>query len=147
MKDFARALKSIVSLAKQKLRQMNSDEMGVKPSPDKWSKKEILGHLMDSGVNNHHRIVRAQYNAAENFPAYDQNESVQIQRYNDMEWQSLVELWAAYNIHLSQLIEKVPTQYETSLCNIGKDEPVTLKFVVEDYIRHLQHHLDDILKS
>lgn len=26
--------------------------------PEKWSKKEIIGHLIDSATNNHHRFVR-----------------------------------------------------------------------------------------
>jgi len=146
MRDVVQELKSFILDAENKLKLIEAEEASIKPSPDKWSKKEILGHLIDSAVNNHHRIVRAQYNAAANFPGYDQNEWVKIQRYNDMEWQPLVELWSAYNNHLSQLIEQIPVRHETSLCNVGKEDPVTLKFVVEDYLRHLKHHLDDILK-
>ena len=29
-------------------------------SPEKWSKKQVLGHLIDSATNNHQRFIRAQ---------------------------------------------------------------------------------------
>jgi hypothetical protein len=59
----------------------------------------------------------------------------------------LVELWSAYNRHLSDLIERLPRDELSSFCNIGREEPVTLEFVVQDYLRHLQHHMDDILNK
>jgi hypothetical protein len=69
------------------------------------------------------------------------------ENYIDMEWSGLITLWVAYNNHLSGIIENIPEEAESAQCNIGKDEPVTLKFVIEDYIHHLQHHLEDILTS
>jgi hypothetical protein len=57
----------------------------------------------------------------------------------------LVELWSAYNRHLSHVVEHIPQDEISSSCNIGQDKPVTLEFVVMDYLRHLRHHLNDIL--
>jgi hypothetical protein len=147
MKDIAQQIKSLISRVEPQLSRMNHDEMGFKPDPDKWSKKEILGHLIDSAANNHQRFVRAVDNVAVRFPTYDQNEWVRIQRYNEMSWSFLVTLWSAYNRHLSHIIEFIPEDAESSPCNIGKEEPVTLEFVVKDYLRHLQHHLKDILEN
>jgi hypothetical protein len=31
------------------------------------------------------------------------------------------------------------------LCTIGGSEPVTLRFLAEDYVKHLKHHLMQIL--
>jgi hypothetical protein len=126
---------------------MNHDEMGFKPDPHKWSKKEILGHLIDSTANNHQRFVRAVNKVAVQFPTYDQDEWVRIQRYNETSWSFLVTFWSAYNSHLSRVIECIPEDAESFPCNIGKEEPVTLEFVVRDYLRHLQHHLKDILEE
>jgi hypothetical protein len=147
MKDIAQQIKSLISRVEPQLSRMNHDEMGFKPDPDKWSKKEILGHLIDSAANNHQRFVRAVSNVAVRFPTYDQNEWVRIQRYNEMSWSFLVTLWSAYNSHLSHIIECIPGDAKSSPCNIGKKEPVTLEFVVKDYLRHLQHHLKDILEA
>jgi hypothetical protein len=126
---------------------MRPDEVSSKDRPDKWSKKEILGHLIDSAANNHQRFVRASCNAAASFPTYDQNDWVRIQQYNESEWEELVELWSAYNRHLSDVIERIPEEAMSSPCNIGKEEPVTLEFVVKDYLRHLRHHMNQILEQ
>jgi len=124
---------------------MNQDDMGFKPTPKEWSKKEILGHLIDSAANNHQRFVRAVNKVAAQFPTYDQNEWVRIQRHNERPWPSLVALWSAYNNHLSHVIECIPEDAESSPCNIGKEDPVPLYLVINDYLRHLRHHLKDIL--
>ena len=145
MKDVARQIRSLISTVEPQLSRMNHHEMGVKPDPHKWSKKEILGHLIDSAANNHQRFVRAVNKIAGQFPTYDQDEWVRIQQYNEMPWSFLVTLWSAYNSLLSHIIEHIPESAGSSPCNIGKEEPVTLEFVVKDYLHHLQHHLQDIL--
>ena len=145
MKDIARQIRSLILSVESQLSCMNHDEVGLKPDQRNWSKKEILGHLIDSAANNHHRFVRAVNNVAVLFPTYDQEEWVRIQHYNEMPWSFLVTLWSAYNRHLSHVIECIPVDAESSPCNIGKEKPVALEFVVRDYFRHLQHHLKDIL--
>ena len=145
MKEIAQQLRSIIATVEPQLSRMNHDDMGFKPAPHEWSKKEILGHLIDSAANNHQRFVRAVNQIAVQFPIYDQNEWVRIQRYNERPWPSLVALWSAYNIHLSHVIECIPEGAESSPCNIGKEDPVSLDFVIKDYLRHLRHHLKDIL--
>jgi hypothetical protein len=145
MKDIARQLRAIIARTEPQLSQMNPDDMAFKRAPQEWSKKEILGHLIDSAVNNHQRFVRAVNGVAVQFPTYDQNEWVRIQRHNDRPWPSLVALWSEYNNHLSHIIECIPQDAESAPCNIGKQDPVPLDFVIRDYIRHLLHHLKDIL--
>jgi len=145
MKDIARQIRSLISKLEPQLSRMNHDEMGLKPDPHEWSKKEILGHLIDSAANNHQRFVRAVNKVADQFPTYDQDGWVRIQRYNEMPWSFLVTFWSAYNSHLCHIIECIPKDAESSPCNIGKEEPVTLEFVVRDYLRHLQHHLKDMI--
>ena len=147
MKDTAQQIRSIIAAVEAQLSRMNHDEMGFKPAPHEWSKKEILGHLIDSAANNHQRFVRAVNKAAVQFPTYDQDEWVRIQRYNEMPWSSLVALWSAYNNHLSRVIECIPEDAESLPCNIGKEKPVPLDFVVRDYVRHLRHHLREILEE
>ena len=147
MKDIALQIRSLISKIEPQLSRMNHDEMWFKPDPHKWSKKEILGHLIDSTANNHQRFVRAVNKVAVQFPTYDQDEWVRIQRYNETSWSFLVTFWSAYNSNLSRVIECIPEDAESFPCNIGKEEPVTLEFVVRDYLRHLQHHLKDILEE
>ena len=145
MKDIAQQIRSIISTVEPQLSRMDTAKTEFKPAPNEWSKKEILGHLIDSAANNHQRFVRAVYQTAADLPTYDQEEWVRVQRYNETAWSSLVPLWSAYNHHLSHVIESIPEDAASSPCNIGQAEPVPLSFVIEDYLRHLQHHLKDIL--
>src|SRR6185436_18687564 len=74
------------------------------PAPGKWSKKEIIGHLIDSAANNHARFVRAQATDDLVFDGYDQDEWVRVQRYRERPWRDLVGLWQAYNHHMASLM-------------------------------------------
>jgi len=147
MQDSARKLNSILADALSKLEKMDPIGAKFRPAAGKWSSNEILGHLIDSAMNNHQRIVRAQYGAAEDFPGYDQNEWVRVQNYNDIPWPILVNHWKSLNELLSILIENIPAEARPEKCNIGGEALVTLEFVVEDYLRHLMHHLETIVKQ
>jgi hypothetical protein len=145
MEAIAQEIRSIVAEAYDQLATVDSESAARKETPSSWSKQELLGHLIDSATNNHQRFVRACYNDAANFPPYSQTDWVRVQQYNQLEWKPLVELWAAYNRHLCDLIERIPREALRSPVNIGHDEPVTLEFVVKDYLRHLEHHLKDLI--
>jgi hypothetical protein len=145
MKNIAGQIRTLINSTATDLLLMKAEEVGLKKTPEDWSKKEILGHLIDSAANNHQRFVRACYNAASDFPPYSQNDWVCIQQYNDLDWETLVTFWSVYNRHLAHLIECIPQEALSSPCNIGKAEPVTLEFLIKDYLRHLQHHLNDLL--
>ncbi|MBN2320057.1 MAG: DinB family protein [Acidobacteria bacterium] len=145
MKETADEIRTIVTNSTGSLSSLSANEVSFKASPDKWSKKEILGHLIDSAANNHHRFVRAGYNAAADFPPYSQIDWVRIQKYNESEWNDLIALWSACNLHLCHVIERLPEDALSAPCNIGKEEPVLLEFVIKDYLRHLRHHMEVIL--
>jgi len=115
-----------------------------KPQPDKWSHKEILGHLIDSAANNHQRFVRAQYLKTVNLPSYEQKEWVNIQQYGSSTWKELLVLWRSYNFHLAHILDHMPAECLQISCAIGSNEPLTIGYVIVDYLGHLQHHLRQI---
>ncbi|MBL8017837.1 MAG: DinB family protein, partial [Ignavibacteria bacterium] len=45
----------------ERLSNYKEEQLSAKASPLKWSKKELLGHLCDSAVNNLGRFIRAQF--------------------------------------------------------------------------------------
>jgi hypothetical protein len=132
---------AIVTLAASELRKLRTDIVSERPAPDRWTIKEVLGHLIDSAANNHQRFVRAQLTDELKFPKYEQNEWVSAQRYDDADWQDLVSLWVHYNQHLAHIIRNVKDEALSVRCTIGDYAPVTLQFVIEDYVAHLRHHL------
>jgi hypothetical protein len=145
MKTTSERIREIVLAAKPELLKIPPEIASKKPTPDTWSKKEILGHLIDSASNNHQRFVRGAQDIAGDFPTYNQNRWVEVQHYNDMNWADLIEFFSQYNLHICRVIESLPEEVLKNLCNIGKENPVTLEFVIEDYVRHLGHHVDQIL--
>jgi hypothetical protein len=114
------------------------------PQADKWSRKEILGHLIDSASNNHQRFVRAQYSKDTNFLPYEQMMWVKIQKYNSRTWKELLNLWMTYNFHIAHVVENMPADCLLQSCKIGTGEPMTIGYVVVDYLGHIQHHLRQI---
>lgn len=112
----------------------------------KWTRKQILGHLLDSAANNHHRFVRAQIENTVTMPGYAQAAWVAAGRYQERPWSELVTWWSAYNRHLLHMMETVPAERLATVCRIGDGEAVTLEFLMVDYVGHLTHHLDQILK-
>lgn len=110
-----------------------------------WSPKEELGHLIDSAANNHMRFVRAALAQVYEGPGYAQNAWVDIHGYQEMPWDTLIHFWQQYNLLLASVIDRIPRDNFETPCTIGAGAAVPLGFVIEDYILHMQHHLDHIL--
>jgi hypothetical protein len=144
MMQIADQLSEIIHSASEKLRSIGLAEAGYKPSETKWSKKEVIGHLIDSAANNHQRFVRAQQVAELVSPAYDQEQWVRIQDYNASAWSELIDLWRLYNVHLAHVIRRIPAEKLQVKCTIGNNAPVTLGEIIEQYLDHMKHHLDKI---
>jgi len=137
------ALSSIVAFAIPHLTALSEQIAAQKPSPDKWSKKEILGHLIDSAANNHQRFVRLQLEPAISLPGYEQNGWVRVNRYQHEPWGEIVALWASYNRHLARVIEALDPSTLGHVWH-ASDGEVTLEFLATDYVEHLKHHLRQI---
>jgi DinB superfamily len=137
------ALASVVAHALPLLSVIPEDAASKKPAPNKWSKKEILGHLIDSAANNHQRFVRLQLQTEISLPGYDQDDWVRLNRYQQRTWDEIVTLWSAYNRHLASVIESLG---DSALGHVwhSPDGDVTLEFIANDYVRHLKHHLKQI---
>ena len=144
MRELSEQLLSVIDNAEPKLREVPDSE-SVKPVlRGGWSRKQVIGHLIDSASNNHQRFVRASLQSALEFPAYDQDGNVGVQAMQEADWAQLVTLWAAYNRYLAHVIAHLPLEKLETHCRIGSGEPVTLRFLATDYLRHLLHHLNQL---
>ena len=137
-------LRMIIDSARPRLLSIMEARASEKPYAEKWSIKEILGHLIDSAANNHQRIVRMQETPNIGTFEYSQQHWVNSQHYQTEAWQDLVEFWFRYNAHIAHAIAHVDPGSLGHLCDMGYSLPATLKFVIEDYVRHVEHHLGQI---
>ncbi len=141
----AEDLEKVVENAYSWLAELDSDAVHHRPSPDRWTIAEVVGHLVDSAANNHHRFVRAQeVEGALTFPDYQQRSWVEKQSYDDSSWTELIELWRLYNRHLARVIRNIDARSLPVICTITPHPPATLEFIVRDYVVHMNHHLGKI---
>jgi hypothetical protein len=152
--DFRQTIES----AGAKLAQMNESQAVQPRAEDHWSAKQIIGHLIDSAANNHARFVLAQLKDDLLFPGYQQDGWVQVNHYQEESWPQLVELWRAYNLHLHHVMTHASKEKMRTACTlhtleeiafktVPKTEPVTLEYLMQDYVVHLKHHLGQIFNG
>ena len=143
MNDIAQELESVLAVA-DRLRGIH-EGAAARPATGRWSKKEILGHLVDSAVNNHQRFVRLQLQERLNLPGYEQDGWVRVQRYPDLPWTDIIDLWRIYNRHLARIIRHVDRNSLKHVWRSPDGNDLDLEFIMRDYIVHMRHHLDQIL--
>ena len=146
MKTIATQLDSIINEHISALRSLTDDELKYKPSPAKWSRKEILGHLIDSASNNHQRFVRLQIDNEIVLPKYKQDEWVAVQRWQQKNWEEIIALWKLYNQHILHIFQHIDESKLFNTVTLGdeEDEIYTLQFLIDDYVDHMEHHLKQI---
>ena len=144
MKALSEQLLSVIEAAEPKLRKISELEAARPALPGGWSRKQVLGHLIDSASNNHQRFVRAALQPSLDYPVYDQNGNIRVQAIQDADWDLLISLWASYNRYLAHVIAHLPESKLSTPCRIGAGDPVTLEFLVDDYLVHLLHHLEQL---
>ncbi len=143
MKDTIKQLAAVIDdLLTRDLQAIDWDS---KPAPDKWSRKEIMGHLIDSAQINLQRFVRCTYQ--EGFKlTYDQVEWVEIQHYRDEDINEILELWRLLNFQIIRVWKNYPVDRLTAQCDNGKTEVSmhTVEWLAADYIEHMKNHLDKV---
>jgi hypothetical protein len=127
------------------LQQVTEEQSAEILRPDGWTRKQELGHLIDSAANNHLRFVNAAIQDEFRGPTYAQNEWVRLHGYDELPWSSLVHFWFRYNSLLVQVLQRIPAERFEAPCHIGAHHPESLAFVVNSYTLHMQHHIDQIL--
>jgi hypothetical protein len=146
MKKVTAELQEIVSTFSIRMKAINTKEFNAKPSPARWSKKEVLGHLIDSANNNLRRFVVAQYEPEPNI-VYDQDIWVLANDYQYMNDVDLIALWQLLNERIIAVLNKMPVENYERSCNTGKINPSihTLTWLASDYVKHMKHHMNQII--
>jgi hypothetical protein len=128
-----------------------SEELASTPArPGGWLRKEILGHLLDSAANNHVRFVDAATTGSYSGSGYHQEGWVRLHAYASQPWSELLARWLDRNQLLARVVQAIPESALAAPCTISGPGPdyhleTTLGFIVTDYLRHLDHHVSQIV--
>ena len=145
MQEVIKQLNEIVTEYFIRFSNLPDDELSLKTAPGKWSKKEIIGHLIDSAQNNVRRFITVQYQTNPHV-VYNQDVWVSAQNYQQYNNTDLILLWQLLNKHICIALQNIPVEKYQHVCNTGKgqDELYTIEFLAKDYIVHHLHHLKQI---
>src|ERR1700686_3271657 len=145
-KDLSQLIRQTIEHEQPHLRALSEEQSSVFPNgPESWSPRQELGHLIDSAANNHIRFVRAALEGEFHGPGYAQNDWVGIHDYQAMHWHAIVDFWFHFNSLLARVVDRIPASRMQTQCFIGSAAPVTLAFLIENYILHMRHHIDHLL--
>ena len=150
-------LKEIIEGIQNHLFEISEEESALK-MPEKWSKKEILGHLIYSATNNLIRFVKNQKSKELVFDTYDQEQWVNAGNYQNRSWNEVINTWTHFHYHMVHLMANVPEETLIKKLNrhnldkiafrhLQKEESTTLLYLMLDYIGHLEHHFLQIIPS
>ncbi len=123
----------------------NNTDITFKTSNNKWSKKEILGHLIDSGINNYQRFTEIQFESKPYLiREYNQDALVKANNYQNAELIELIGLWLSINQRIIKIMwmqTENTLNYKVEIDNKFYD----LRFLMIDYVDHLKHHINQIM--
>ncbi|UZR95342.1 DinB family protein [Chondrinema litorale] len=145
MEHLQTRIKNLLASGKTYLINCSQEDASFKPFFKKWSKKEILGHLIDSGINNLQRFTEIQYETKPYvLRQYKQDALVIANDYQNADLAELLEMWFAINHRIINVIghlDEATLKFEVVVDNVSYD----LNFIVVDYVDHMEHHLKQIM--
>jgi hypothetical protein len=142
MKKESLALRELINELYDKYKDLDEEYTSIQLSEEKWSVKEIFGHLIDSAANNYQRFIRLQEKSDLKFPGYSPD-WVKVVPYNSFPYESLMKLWKEYNLLLCHIIQNMD---DSVLKNswATEDTDLQLDFLVKDYISHMKIHKEHL---
>ena len=143
MQTIAADLETFIDQHRDGLLFIPAEQMRIKPSPVKWSKKEIMGHLIDSAHSNIRRFVVAQYEDSPSI-GYNQDKWVAIANYQQWDEKMIIELWYLLNKQVCRILENTSPEMGQRKCQT--QELHTLEWLAADYVKHLRHHVHQVLE-
>lgn len=139
-------LQNIISAFERKISSIDDLDFSAKRDPKKWSKKEVLGHLIDSGQNNLRRFIVGQY---EHQPKirYAQDFWVEASGYQRMKKEDVIQLWALINRQIAAVLSNMDPANAKRLVDTGGELPElnSIEWLASDYVKHMKHHLNQIV--
>lgn len=145
--DSMRRLESYIQTIPAQLKKISKEELLHKPAPGKWSKQEILGHLVDSAINNLKRFTEIQFLPQPyTVVSYQQNDLVAVNNYQNLPLDHLLKTWEVLNQQIVWVVKNIPEEKLDYPVDPQYDnrEMKTLGWIICDYVAHMEHHFRQV---
>ena len=130
----------------QLLQSISEEKSTWRYAPDKWSIKQIIGHMNDHERIMTYRALRFSRNDKTLLPGYDQNVYVENSRFDDQNIKDLVQDFQyVRNATISFMNSLSPQQL--SLTGTAWKYELTVEEFLKATIGHELHHIDIIKKK
>ena len=143
MEKTIQELRKIIVDFNTRLKAISDSDLSAKPLPNKWSRKEVIGHLIDSAQNNLRRFICGQYESVPPKITYQQEFWVNANQYQNQSSEDVITLWRLINTQIVSVLASMPKDKYAALCETN--ELRTLEWLADDYVRHLKHHLNQVI--
>ncbi|MFK8006527.1 MAG: DinB family protein [Saprospiraceae bacterium] len=146
---FTKRLKTIIEHFSAGILKIKEEDLKAPTAPGKWSKKQILGHLIDSARVNLQRFLEAQHTPTVYIVhRYMQDELVELNDYQNIPTLEIIQLWKSLNQQIANVFDRVPDAELSKRVEIPHEDRIKdLRFIMEDYVAHVEHHMKQILGS
>ena len=114
--------------------------------PSNWLRKEALGHLIDCACTHQQWFARALSEPRLNALSYPEREWTTAQCYRAAAWADLTHAWAGLNRLLIHVMAQVPEAKLVTPCRIGLADSIPLERLIENYVKHVEDEMAEILK-
>ena len=149
MKKTIEELDQIIGEYARKIGAIPETDFSAKPLSNKWSKKEAVGHLIDSAQSNMRRFICGQYESSPPKIVYDQDRWVASNNYLQMDSKEIIEFWRLINKRIIAVLSQMPASNYSLNCDTGKTEVKlhSLEWLADDYVKHMKHHLNQVIPN
>ena len=148
MRDTIDKFENLLAESLAYFKTLKASVLEEKTDEGKWSKKEIIGHLIDSSLHNLVRFTEINY--AEKpyiYRTYNQDDLIRINQYQEMEKEALIQLWYAVNNQIIRIFKAAKEDALEYKIQLADNAIIDLRFLMTDYVAHLEHHIHQIKKN
>ena len=108
-------------------------------APDKWTVKQVLGHVNDTERVFLYRALWFARGFPESLPSFDQNVAVGGSESNEVPWRELVEEFRNVRLATLSFFKNLP-ESAWSRTGIASDNPFTVRALAYIIAGHTTHH-------
>ena len=127
------------------LRGVSEEDSLYRYAPEKWSVRQVLGHVSDTERLFAFRALWFARGFDSPLPSFDQTTDAEAARSDSVAWGRLVEEFRAVRLATLSLFGNLPAE-AWSRRGIASDYPFTVRSLAYITAGHLEHHLEILRK-